>query len=83
MSKEPKTKEQRLKEGVSILQQLLETGVKKNDLSYMALKERVSEWVKTGHTWEDSISFPEYERVAHVSLPKYNNRAATINFLCV
>ena len=80
MSNLEKSKEDRLKEGVSLLKQLQEVGVKKNDLSYMSFQQRISEWVYTGTKWEDSIYFPEYGRVAVISLPKYVNKAATLNF---
>ena len=80
MSNLEKPKEDRLKEGVSLLKQLQEVGVKKNDLSYMSLQQRISEWVTTGVKWEGDIFFPEYGRVAMISLPKHGNKAATVNF---
>lgn len=73
-----KTKEERLSEGISLLKQVKEAGIKENTLSYQELKRRVSEWVSTGGSWEDRMEFPEYGRVAEIHLPKYNNRAADI-----
>jgi hypothetical protein len=73
-----KTKQERLSEGISLLNQVKEAGIKDNTLSYQELKRRVSEWISTGGSWEDRMEFPEYGRIAEVHLPKYNNRAADI-----
>ena len=76
--KEPKTKEERLTEGVSLLKQLKETGVKDNGMGFQLVKQHISEWVNTGETWAGTISFAEHGRVAELQLPKYNNKAADI-----
>jgi hypothetical protein len=73
-----KTTKERLEEGISLLKQVKEAGIKENTLSYQELKRRVSEWVKSGESWEDRMEFPEYGRMAEIHLPKYNNRAADI-----
>jgi hypothetical protein len=78
--KEVKSKGDRLSEGVSLLKQLREAGVKDNGMSFQILKAQISDWVTTGESWEGTITFPEYGRVAEVNLPKYNNRAADMNF---
>jgi hypothetical protein len=75
-----KTKEDRLKEGISLLTQLREAGVKQLYGGYQELKAKISEWVNTGEAWEGSIPFPEHGRVAEVELPKYDNRAAGLHF---
>lgn len=75
-----KTKEERLKEGISLLKQLREAGVKELYGGFQELKTRISEWVTTGDSWEGTISFAEHGRVAEVELPKYNNRAAGMHF---
>ena len=77
--KRPKTKEERVQEGVSILKQMLEAGVKEH-FGFAELKEKIAGWVESGEAWDGSISFAEHGRVAEVSLPKYNNRAAGVNF---
>lgn len=76
----PKTKEERVKEGVSLLTQLRQAGVKETFGGFQELKQRVQEWVSTGESWSGSIPFSEHGRVAEVELPKYNNRAAGIHF---
>jgi hypothetical protein len=80
MGKKDKTKEERLQEGLSLLSQLQKGGVRKNTLSFMDLQQKISDWVEKGEAWDGTIPFPEYGREAVVSLPKYNNRAAGLNF---
>lgn len=81
--KTPKPLADRLSEGISLLRQLREAGVKDNCLSFLDLQRNVSDWVKTGDAWEGSVEFPEYGRIAVVSLPKYTNRAAELTFQVV
>jgi hypothetical protein len=83
MGKQEKIKEDRLKEGLSLLTQLKEGGVRGNSLGFLALKQQISLWVDTGAPWEGTIPFTEYGREAVVSLPKYNNKAAGLNFKVV
>ena len=83
MGKQEKTKEERLKEGLSLLTQLKEGGVRGNSLGFLVLKKQVSEWVANGEPWEGTIPFTEYGREAIVSFPKYNNKAAGLNFKVV
>jgi len=78
--KQVKTKEERVQEGISLLKQLKEAGVKELYGGFQELKERIKEWVNLGESWEGTIGFPEHGRMAEVQLPKYNNRAAGINF---
>jgi hypothetical protein len=51
MGKQEKTKEDRLKEGLSLLKQLKEGGVRGNSLGFLVLTKQVSEWVETGVAW--------------------------------
>jgi len=78
--KELKTKEERLKEGISLLTQLKNANVKELIYGYQELKRQISQWVNTGEPWEGTIPFPEHGREAIVELPKYNNKAAGIQF---
>ena len=80
MGKKDKSKEDRLKEGLSLLNQLKTNGVRANSLSFLDLKQKISLWIETGDPWDGTVPFPEYQREAIVSLPKYDNRAAGINF---
>jgi phage head maturation protease len=81
--KKEKTKAERLQEGMSLLTQLKNGGVRSNSNGFLALKQQVSEWVDSGKPWEGTIPFIEYGREAVVSFPKYNNRAAGLNFKVV
>lgn len=78
--KTQKTTQERLTEGISILKQLREGGVKENGDGFLLLKQQISEWVKSGIAWSGTIAFPEHGRIAEVNLPKYNNRPADLNF---
>ena len=78
--KQPKKKEERVQEGVSLLKQLQEAGVKVTFGGFQELQGRIRDWVNTGEPWEGVVPFPEHGRVAEVELPRYNNRAAGINF---
>ena len=78
--KQIKSKEDRLKEGINILKQLRDNGVRDYSLGFMELKDKISEWVKSEDGWEGTISFSDYGRIAEVDLPKYDNRAAGLNF---
>ena len=78
--KQEKPKEDRLTETMNLLKQLQENGVRKNSLSFLDLQKKMGEWVQTGGSADYVVPFPEYGREAIVSLPRYNNKAATINF---
>ncbi len=75
-----KSKEDRVKEGINLLKQLRDNGVKEHSLGFIDLKTKISEWISGEDGWEGDISFSEYGRIAEVDLPKYDNRAAGINF---
>ena len=80
MGKKEKTKEDRLKEGISLLKQLKDAHVKENGNGYQEFKQKISDWVTTGDAWHGTILFPEHGRVGEVELPRYNNKAAGMNF---
>ena len=75
-----KTKEDRLKEGLHILNQLREGGVSDVSGGFIDLKKQVSEWVTTGKAWDGRIEFPEYGRYALVELPKSSKVMAGLAF---
>lgn len=76
--KQEKTQEERLTEGVSLLKQLREAGVKDNGMGFQLVKAQISEWVQSGGSWSGTISFAEHGREAELQLPKYNNKSADI-----
>jgi hypothetical protein len=75
-----KSKQDRTKEGIHLLRQLIDTGVDTADADYIALKERISDWVKTGDAWTGKINFTAYGRVAEILLPRRANAVATLAF---
>ena len=75
-----KSKSDRLAEGVSILTQLRDGGVRKNSLGFLLLKREITTWVDKGTLWEGSIPFQEYGREAIVWLPSHGKKAATLHF---
>jgi hypothetical protein len=79
-SKLIKSKEDRVKEGINLLKQLKDNGVQDHSLGFIELKAKISEWVSSENSWVGTILFLEYGRIAEVDLPKYDNRAAGINF---
>ena len=78
-----KSKSDRLAEGVSILTQLRDGGVRKNSLGFLLLKREITTWVDKGALWEGSIPFQEYGREAIVWLPSHGKKAATLHFKVV
>jgi hypothetical protein len=75
-----KTKEERFREGVYLLQQVKD--LIKNDKApgYGELQERISEWVETGKAWDGRIDFTIIGRYAEVELPRSVARAASAKF---
>jgi hypothetical protein len=77
-TKQPKPQSDRLREAVSLLTQLKEAGIRDNSVAYLQTKQAITNWVKTGEPFEDTIDYSEYGRTAHLQLPRYDNRAADI-----
>jgi hypothetical protein len=75
-----KTKEDRLGEGLELLRALLRTGVGEDEPAYLDMKSKISEWVKTGVSWEGRIDFPDHGRYATIRLPKNSINTATLAF---
>lgn len=75
-----KTKGERVREGIALLRQLQDIGVDPADSDFVLLKERVSDWVKTGDPWSGKIPFGAYGRVAEVLLPRKATAVASLAF---
>ena len=71
----------RLKESMVILKKLQEIGVLPNDLDYLDLSSKFSDWVKMGPVFEGTIDFTRYNRKAKVTLPTEANSVAKCDFL--
>lgn len=76
--KQPKPQADRLREGISLLTQLREAGIRENSVAYFQTKQAITDWVRTGEPYEDTIDYSEFGRTGHLSLPRYTNRAADI-----
>ena len=75
---EPKTKEQRLKETMTIIAKMQELGLNAREPGFLMTKERLSEWVKTGEQWSGTIDFPMLQRKAELILPARADRVASM-----
>jgi hypothetical protein len=73
-----KTKVERLKEGVTLLKKLRETGINAEDIGSKNIQKAVSEWVNTGEEFTGIIPFARYDRNAHINLPKYVGKNASV-----
>jgi len=74
-----KSKEDRLKETLRLLSELKRVGLSPVTVGYDKVKEILSKWVKDGEAVEAEVIFPRFDRVAKVSLPKMDDRAAGIS----
>lgn len=73
-----KTREERIKEGIHLLKQLVEAGVKRGCGSFGDLKKRIDDWILTGDAWAGKIRFEEYGRIAEVLLPSKQIHTASL-----
>lgn len=78
-----KTKEDRVKETLTILKQLLDLGISQADPSYKEIKTRFDEWIQTGEYWAGSIHLARYGRRADIELPRRSGRSASLNLKVV
>ena len=80
---EDKTKADRLKETIRLLKELGKIGYSELDIGYNELKKLMTDWVGDGEKRDAEINFPKQNRVAIVSLPKREDKAATIRMKVV
>jgi hypothetical protein len=73
-----KTKEQRLKEGLTILQKLRKIEIPQANFGIQTIQKRISQWVSTGEPLKEIIPIPNYDRDAHLTLPVERNRTAEL-----
>jgi hypothetical protein len=74
MPSEPKTKAERVKEGIEILKQLKEIGIPSNDSGYLLTKQCIDAWIADGETRQEKIPFERAMRVGHLLLPARQGR---------
>lgn len=75
-----KTREERVKESIEILRQLLGTGVTKEDPGYIATKALIDRWITEGKTIEERVEFPRYRRRLELVLPRRSDKVAEAVF---
>ena len=80
MVKVDKPKEDRLKEGISLLKQMKDLIKDYLHPNYLELKQVISTWVNDGKAYDGRIEFYDYDRYAEISLPRTANKAATLAF---
>ena len=75
---EVKPKEERLKESISLLRQILGLGIPDTEPAYVMVKQYLSDWVKSEdkHLQEYEIHFVRYGRKATLTLPWKKGRTA-------
>lgn len=78
MTKIEKTKEERVKEGITLLKQVLDLGIPQHHSAYIDLKEQISIWVNTGKAWDGSIPLYPSQRTMYISLPRSAQLVANI-----
>jgi hypothetical protein len=71
----------RLKESMVILKKLQKIGVSSEDLDYLELSSKFSDWVKMGPAFEGTVDFTRYGRKANITLPTEANSVAKCDFL--
>lgn len=72
-----KTKEERLRETITILKKLQEVGIPDTDPGYVETKEKLSTWVKDGEATQYTIVFARYSRRGTLVLPRRAGVAAS------
>ena len=80
---EEKTKLERVKETIRLLKALQANGLSAREAAYLQIKELMTKWVEDGEQAYAEIDLFRQNRVAHVSLPKRADKAATINLMVV
>ena len=71
-----KTKEERVRETVTILKKLQEVGIADSDPGYKQVKELMTAWVATGEAASHTIDFYRAGRRGELVLPRRADRAA-------
>jgi hypothetical protein len=75
-----KEKEERVKEGITILKKLRDLGVPESLGEYNQLKDIIRTWVNEGEYWKGKLVFPTFERVADITLPSRQGYTAELYF---
>jgi hypothetical protein len=74
-----KPKEDRLKEGITILQKLREVGITDVEPGFREIQNYIRVWVAGGPAAQHRIEFPRYGRVAELLLPRRARNVASMS----
>ncbi len=77
MSDQPKTKEERVREGITILTKLRGVGIIDAEPGFQEIQNLIRTWVSEGETIQARVEFPRYGRVAEILLPRRARNSAT------
>lgn len=75
-----KSREDRVKESITIILKMIEIGVSRTDPSFLEMKSRMDEWIDGGKSWTGKIKFPLVGRYAIIVLPERASTCATVEF---
>jgi hypothetical protein len=78
-----KTKGDRLKETLRLLNELQRVGIRKTDSGYREIQRLMTAWVNDGVALSTMVELYRYGRQADLSLPSKADRAASINLRVV
>ena len=73
-----KTKEDRVRESVTILKKLMEVGITSMDPGYKQVKGHLDKWIADGEYAEYKLEFARYGRRGELILPKRKEKPASL-----
>jgi hypothetical protein len=73
-----KCKADRLKETIRLLKELERVGLSEAVLGYSEIKRVMTQWVMDGEKNYVEVDIPKMNRIAQVSMPKEDDKAASI-----
>jgi len=76
-----KSKEERVKESITILNKIKGLGINPTDPGFRDLSIQFSDWVKGEESWTGEIEFCRHQRTAKVHLPIEKGKTATCNLI--
>ena len=73
-----KSKEDRLTEGITILQKLRRVGIPQVNFGIQTIQRIISQWISSGIPATEIIPIPNYDRDAHLTLPVKRGETAQL-----
>ena len=80
MSKAPpqlKTREERVKDSIGVLRNLIDAGIPATDTGYIMTKQVLDAWIADGEPRIEKIPFPRAMRIGHLMLPRLTGKKVT------